>query len=978
MSTKNPPLGPPDPSKIKNLKRKWPTVKVETKAETEQTTSNNIPTAPPTSSYSYMEKKYEKRSTNYSGLGNQGATCYLNSLLQALYHTPEFRNMIYHFHYNSEKHGKETSCIPLQFQRLFAYMEKSYRRDQKTKDITVSFGWESRESFTQHDVQELMRVLFDALDKTFSGNEKNQPVSELYKGIMYDYIKTRNTEKLIERIQEAIYLDIQLVIRDVKSIEEALDNYVKPEILEGDCQWRCEALDNKMVDAEKGFQFKTLPYILTLQLKRFDYDPITWNRVKLSNYVSFPFELDMSKYVNEEKQIYELFSVLIHAGSENSGHYFAYIKSFENGKWYNFNDDNVTEIQEEKIKEMYGGKEDVKSYGSRQWKISTNAYMLLYRKKDEKLNLNVCDWDLLPDFIKKEVEKDNLLFEQEREDYLKSKNLIQLRVYYDNCEVPETVKVEKSKNILEATEEIYKHFKTLKNDLKYDLKDIRIRNYNILDKTPGRSFVGKQMKTLDQLGFLSCHSVYLEYKESDKEWPNIIDNYNIAVFPIDPETNQVENIKIIKIDVDSTLKSAKKQISEALGDKYPEDQLILVKYTMTENILIEGDDKLFENELYVKENNIIYLESCPKDQKSKIFEIMEGLKHSYHLYFNTIGSDESNKQVIIDSRKTLGDLKLEISKILEIPIDSFTMTKKLSKFTYRDMSKIIKESDLFDNSQLTIELGQDLKENEANIKLYLYVPYEEEGDELKNENDDLITSKIDVNSEKTKNKFLKMREQFTLIGNIIVDQDMKLSEWKKTLSEKFNTEPSRIRLRLKNGLILTKPIFKDEKLKDVIPSLSNGRDIAITLLDEAEQLEDDDLIIRVQKWYPNEWKFDPKKEIVINKIKHKTSKSLKKRLSELFKMNEEDISIAKPPLAFEYWQNPACGDIVVLNWESDTQNITAPPLSIDDGVLILFKNNKEKEKVPPEELEKLGFTQKKEEREQALKIWTIYDKKEEN
>jgi len=104
------------------------------------------------------------------------------------------------------------------------------------------------------------------------------------------------------------------------------------------------------------------------------------------------------------------------------------------------------------------------------------------------------------------------------------------------------------------------------------------------------------------------------------------------------------------------------------------------------------------------------------------------------------------------------------------------------------------------------------------------------------------------------------------------------------------------------------------------------------------------MIIRVQQWFPAEWRFGFKKEIIINKTKQKSTKLLKKRLSELFDMNEEDVSIAKPPLAFEYWQNPVCGEIPLLVWENDSQNITAPPLSIEDGTIILFKNNKEKEK----------------------------------
>lgn len=51
---------------------------------------------------------------------------------------------------------------------------------------------------------------------------------------------------------------------------------------------------------------------------------------------------------------YELFSVLVHSGSSSGGHYYAYIKSFEKGKWFNFNDGNVNEITEEEIKNTFG------------------------------------------------------------------------------------------------------------------------------------------------------------------------------------------------------------------------------------------------------------------------------------------------------------------------------------------------------------------------------------------------------------------------------------------------------------------------------------------------------------------------------------------------------------------------------------------------------------------------------------------------
>ena len=41
-------------------------------------------------------------------------------------------------------------------------------------------------------------------------------------------------------------------------------------------------------------------------------------------------------------EVFELFSVMVHRGGTSSGHYFAYIKNLDDGRWYQFNDSSVT------------------------------------------------------------------------------------------------------------------------------------------------------------------------------------------------------------------------------------------------------------------------------------------------------------------------------------------------------------------------------------------------------------------------------------------------------------------------------------------------------------------------------------------------------------------------------------------------------------------------------------------------------------
>jgi len=98
----------------------------------------------------------------------------MNSLLQTLYMTPEFRASLYRWKYDKERMDEaEAESIPLQLQQLFARMQ--FLKEEyaiSTEALTKSFGWEGGEAYSQQDVQELCRVLFDSLEENFVGSSE--------------------------------------------------------------------------------------------------------------------------------------------------------------------------------------------------------------------------------------------------------------------------------------------------------------------------------------------------------------------------------------------------------------------------------------------------------------------------------------------------------------------------------------------------------------------------------------------------------------------------------------------------------------------------------------------------------------------------------------------------------------------------------------------------------------------------------------
>lgn len=138
--------------------------------------------------------------------------------------TPEFRNALYNWEYIDGSEKDEANSIPYQLQKLFLnlqvyiitvqlrkiyfiilwiydyknifkyiflYLQTSTKSAVETTSLTKSFGWDSTEAWQQHDIQELCRVMFDALEQKFKNTEQADLINRLYEGMyiwsIYEY-----------------------------------------------------------------------------------------------------------------------------------------------------------------------------------------------------------------------------------------------------------------------------------------------------------------------------------------------------------------------------------------------------------------------------------------------------------------------------------------------------------------------------------------------------------------------------------------------------------------------------------------------------------------------------------------------------------------------------------------------------------------------------------------------------------------------
>ncbi|CAJ1972174.1 unnamed protein product [Sphenostylis stenocarpa] len=296
-----------------------------------------------------------------AGLTNLGATCYANSILQCLYMNKSFREGIF----SVEPDLLQKQPVLGQLIRLFVQLHASKMAFVDSSPFVKTLELDNR---VQQDSHEFMTLLLSLLEGCLSHSKiakARTTVQDLFRGSMFHvttFWHVPNTAFLEVSVLHRCaqcgresessskmedFYGLELNIKGLKGLDESLDDYLAIEELHGDNQYFCGSCKTR-VDATRSIKLCTLPDVLNFQLKRYVFLPQNTTKKKVTSAFSFPAELDMHRRLSEPSQfelIYDLSAVLIHKGTAvNSGHYIAHIKDENTGQWWEFDDEQVTNL----------------------------------------------------------------------------------------------------------------------------------------------------------------------------------------------------------------------------------------------------------------------------------------------------------------------------------------------------------------------------------------------------------------------------------------------------------------------------------------------------------------------------------------------------------------------------------------------------------------------------------------------------------
>eukprot|EP00602_Paraphysomonas_sp_CaronLab_P010687 CAMPEP_0185038222 /NCGR_PEP_ID=MMETSP1103-20130426/33611_1 /TAXON_ID=36769 /ORGANISM="Paraphysomonas bandaiensis, Strain Caron Lab Isolate" /LENGTH=794 /DNA_ID=CAMNT_0027576553 /DNA_START=86 /DNA_END=2470 /DNA_ORIENTATION=+ len=293
------------------------------------------------------------------GMFNHGNTCFLNSVLQCLVHTPPLAQILLQDPRATSgivRLEGHNAAILIIFKRLVEEVwSPSPGKSISPRGMVNSIRRVARQfrPHRQEDSHEYLRELLNCMhEESLKGHHvkssdgalaETTVISRVFGGYLCNVLKCCKCKYASRTFNH--FQDLSLdVTQGIRSIQDAIASFTKPEKLGNGNEWNCDGCKRK-VHAVKQMTISTPPAVLVLHLKRFSFGNMF---DKIKKHIAFPPVLDVPTAPADSRtgantERYDLCGMVVHHGhSVHSGHYVAFVKA-SNGQWYEMDDSTVSQ-----------------------------------------------------------------------------------------------------------------------------------------------------------------------------------------------------------------------------------------------------------------------------------------------------------------------------------------------------------------------------------------------------------------------------------------------------------------------------------------------------------------------------------------------------------------------------------------------------------------------------------------------------------
>lgn len=301
------------------------------------------------------------------GFVNLGSTCFMSCVLQTLIQNPlvkyQFFNDDVHFfncqcnqdYASSNTISEENACITCSIDNIFKNFYAVEDSDAYGMTNFLITTWYKKKAFSgtqEQDAHEFWQFLLNEFHLDYmrvTGLVDESKCKCLTHSTFSCELESSIKCSICGSVTSTIdpMIDLSLEINQTEettpSLYDCLDLFTSDEKL--DSIYTCQKCNRKN-HATKALKIHKWPRVLAIQLKRFKHNVNQETFSKINSFVELPLVLDLSKYSSATDSMqydcfYEIFAMICHVGSVNTGHYITVIKS-GTGQWLKFDDCVIT------------------------------------------------------------------------------------------------------------------------------------------------------------------------------------------------------------------------------------------------------------------------------------------------------------------------------------------------------------------------------------------------------------------------------------------------------------------------------------------------------------------------------------------------------------------------------------------------------------------------------------------------------------